>query len=660
MRDLRRRALIAACVLGALGCDEGGGRVGRLHFEVAAYSEDGCTAENESRSTVAEQTPCTVLRVYRRDSDGRLSAIPLVRPGQHDETAQGSLELRFSDRNIAFDAMLPLDEASHDIFLTVYSGRPWLPTYGAYLEGVRLDQGDIRVRLHPLRAWSCPGKAGQNAHPEPRAFHAAVTVGNGHVLLLGGVTGTRIDPAGATRTGEGRVNALLQSIPEVYDPVEHRFRRLTMVGGARGFARVLFDAVYLGQDSSGRYRVRAIGGYELPEAHAGAAVLGFDSTGVLAPHGAPFAPTPEAEAAPVVDLLYDAEAGTLEIVRPDPDPLGVRGAAVSISEPNEEGARAMLIGMTGTGAGQEPSSNYYVIPASDEAYASRSLHHQRLGATPVPLPALGGGFLVWGGNVSREMPRVLSHAGEILGGENEGTILAADELSLPRPTAFHTATRLGSDGVLIIGGVSIEEIEDDGSRVLTGVPEDPIFALRVAEDGTVRREDVLDGDYTPTLFHTATDFPGWGVVVVGGAEIVPGRLDRLMPVRTVGRVARNEAGVLEYDGELQDLARPRFGHAATLLPGHRLLVTGGFDRVASGADAGLTALSLAEVIYLAKEPYPSIEDGACNDQSTLPDAGFVDAGYFDAGRADGGSSVDAATPDDAGPMTDAAMADGGM
>ena len=630
--------LAAACLIGALGCD-GGGRVGRLSFEVAALSEEGCTAASETVATLNENAPCSVLRLYRREPGGDLTPVRLLRPGE-DHAGQGSLELRFQDRNVSFDAMLDDDEA-HDLFVTVYTGRPWAPQYGAHVENVRLDQEEIRVRLYPFRAWACPGRAAdEDGQPEPRALHAAVTVGNGDVLLLGGVTGTRIDPAGANRAG--RVGALLQPIPEVYDPVSQRFRRLTMVGGATGFARALFGAVYLGQDGDGRHRVRAIGGLELPEGNAGAAVLAFDNSGILTPLGAPFVPTEGAAAAAVVDLLYDAQAGTLEIVSPTPDPLGVRGAAVTVSAQAADDTRMMLIGLTGTGAGQFPSSNYYELPRTG-AYSSHALLHQRLGATIDPVAALDG-FLVWGGNVDNMTPRVLSNAGEILRGEGGATAIASDVALLPRPTAFHSSTPLGDDGVLIVGGVSIA----DGGNLLASPAADPIFALRASGTDTVVLEDALDGDYRPTILHTATAVPGWGVVVIGGAEVAA---DRLTPVARVGRVRRGSAGTLEFDGELQDLARPRFGHVATLLPGNRLLVTGGLERITRAGEEGLAALSLAEVIYLATEPYSMIDDGTCNDQSTLPDGG-VDASMP---PPDGGPVPDGGPSPDGGPVPDAGV-----
>src|SRR5690606_7673349 len=81
--------------------------------------------------------------------------------------------------------------------------------------------------------------------------------------------------------------------------------------------------------------------------------------------------------------------------------------------------------------------------------------------------------------------------------------------------------------------------------------------------------------FTPTILHTATYVPGFGVVLTGGASVVGG--DRLQPVATAARVTGGP-GTFALDDALQDLTTARFGHVATLLPGHRLLVTGGLVR----------------------------------------------------------------------------------
>lgn len=584
--------------------------------------------------TLGASQPCTVLRLYRRDPSGGLTPVPLFRTDEdHDDSAQGALELRFEDRKVAFDAMLEEDTA-HDLFLTAYTGDSWDEPYGAHLEGVRLDEGNVLVRLYPLRTWSCPGPSpADDARPAPRALHAAVTVGNGDVLLLGGVTGTDIDPAGAGR--DGRVGALLQSVQEVYDPRAHRFRRLTMDGG--GFARVLFDVLYLGEDGPNRYRVRAIGGFELPDESAGAAVLEFDKGGVLSTFGAPFVPTDVARAAAVVDLVYDAEKLTLEVLPPDEDPFESRGAQIRISEPLANGTRVMLMGLAKAGMGWVPSTSYFAL--TSDSVDRHPLLHKRLGATIVPV--LGDRFLVWGGNVDPMAPRVMEDAGEIIVPGGAGTALAAAPGVLPRPTAFHTATSLEDGLILITGGVSIA----DTGNLLELPAEDPIFGLQVMADGSVVLRDVDDAGYGPTMLHTATMVPGWGVVITGGAAVAAG-MDRLTPVASVGRVPSNP---LAYDGALPDLAKPRFGHRATLLAGNRLLVTGGFTR--NDAER-LDAVGLAELIYLAQEPYPSIQAGACIDQSSLPHRP-VDAGTStpDAGL-DAGLDGGALPPMDGGGLPD--------
>jgi hypothetical protein len=587
-----------------------------LSFELSAPSEAGCVLDT---TTLAAEAPCTVVRAFRRQPDGRLEPVRLYRGDQDHSAGAGALELRFDSRRIAFDA--PLTEGEEvDLEIAVYVDRPWEPAYGATVENVRPEQGTVRVRLHPYRRWACPGRViDPDERLEPRALHRAVRLDDGSVLLLGGITGEGIDPAGAGRPG--RVNALLQPAVEVFVDQEHRFRRVELVGGA--FARVLFDAFYVGRDADGRHRIRAVGGLQTASGREGSAVLAFDNSGLLAPLGAPFAPTDAAEAAPTVDLLYDPARFTLEVVAPPVDLTGsTRGAAITVSDPLQGGGRVVLMGLTRTGAGWLPADSYFPTGTPTGA----PLSHARLGATVTPLPDIDR-FLVWGGNLSTT-PMVLETAGELV--DLAGSTLAVSALvGLPAPVAFHSATPVDDGQVLLAGGLTVEA----SGTLRATASADPLVALTVDAVGTVTAVDVPDGTYVPTVLHTATSVPGLGVVLVGGAAVQAG--DRLTPVATVGHVA---AASLTHDAALQDLAEARFGHTATLLPGNRLLVVGGLGRTA----AGLRALSLAELMLLADPPHPEIRDGQCVDQGgTVPDGGvsMPDGGTpmeLDGGTADAG------------------------
>jgi hypothetical protein len=104
---------------------------------------------------------------------------------------------------------------------------------------------------------------------------------------------------------------------------------------------------------------------------------------------------------------------------------------------------------------------------------------------------------------------------------------------------------------------------------------------------------------------------------------------QLWPIGDVLTVRADGAG--GYTAvELAPLAVPRWGHAVSVLPGGRLLVTGGLTRRGNT----LRALSTAEVLLLEAPPPPV-------DACIVPSA---DAGA----PPDGAIEADAGTPGDAG------------
>jgi hypothetical protein len=608
-----------------IACD--GGRQARLRFEIALPSDEQCSPD--SLSTIADEAPCTTVRLYREDSEGVLQTVRLLRPDD-DHGMEGAVELRFDSAAIEFDARLE-SGPRHDLVIVVYGGRPSAPIYGARLENVDLAQSEIRVRLYPFADWSCPGEGDEPL--APRAFHQAVRVGNGDVLLLGGITGDEIGPASAAVPPRG-LGGLPQRTVEVYDADEHRFLRVAATDqeGQPGFGRVLFSAYYVGPaDGEQRYRVRVIGGFELPADRA-TPLLDFDNGGSFVPVGAPFTPSDDASVGQSVDLIYDARERTLTF-EAEFDPTGVpRGGAVMLSNELDDGTRAVLIGLALTADGPLPASQYYTFDAEGTATGALDLAHPRLGASVTPIEGLGG-FLVWGGNVSPDAPMVNEMAGEILAQDGSISAIPAGA-GLPGPVAFHSALRVGSETVVMVGGLVIEA----SGFLLATQPADPIFALRADMTTGVAFQDVPDGDYTSTILHTVTRVPGVGLVVVGGATVELG--DRLTAVRNAG-VITGTAATLAYDGSLDDLSEPRFGHTTTLLSGGRLLVVGGLGP----GDNGLEALGLAEVLYLEPRPTEEIPDGACVD---VEEDEEIDAGV-DAGQPSDAGPIDAG-PVDAGPL----------
>jgi hypothetical protein len=336
--------------------------------------------------------------------------------------------------------------------------------------------------------------------------------------------------------------------------------------------------------------------------------LNFDNTGNYAPLGAPFTRSSDAVVATSLDLIYDASALTLTFER-EAEPSAVpRGAAVEVSQADAQGRHAVLVGL-GVGDMLPPPAYHTINPSMGLASASLPLLHPRLGATVTAVRTVNR-YLVWGGDLSAT-PTVLENAGEVLDPDGAAMAISAALMAVPAPTAFHTATRIDdraaatSEMIVVAGGIPIEVTM---GRLFSGRATDTIFTLSVRSDGAVVYRDVGDADYEPTILHTATEVPGLGVVLVGGASVVSG--DRLTPVNRVSRVDLTTFG---HDVALDDLTEPRFGHTATLLPGGRLLITGGLGPdPASPGD--LRALALPELIYLDAPPHTMISASACVDQ----------------------------------------------
>jgi hypothetical protein len=142
------------------------------------------------------------------------------------------------------------------------------------------------------------------------------------------------------------------------------------------------------------------------------------------------------------------------------------------------------------------------------------------------------------------------------------TVTAAHSPLLPR--AQHTATASA-----------------DGSRVLVygGFKAAGVLAGSVAATEVAEVYDVTTGDFRavtsspmplPRVYHTATLLTNGDVLIAGGVTDNAGTVtDSAQVFRFTGTgTVRNAAGTLAF---------PRFGHTATLLPDHTVLVAGGLS-----------------------------------------------------------------------------------
>ena len=639
LTSLAPRLVVALVLLGASAC-EGGGSV-RLRLDLAGRSDGVCD------DSFRGEAPCTSVRVWRRDADGTLTPLPIT--ALTDE-AEPSIEHRTSSRSLEFDVEFgsEVTERRADLLVRVY-GSDNNPLAGARVEDVDWGaQADVTVRLYPYGQWSCPGQH-QQSSLEPRAFHHAVLLDDGNVLIFGGIAGENVDPA-SVRTDMTRAGATLQRVVELYDPRTHEFRRVptTDRDGAAGFGRVFSGAIYLGSQD-GRHRIRVIGGYALSDAGSANVAVRFDNRGTFGgPLGSPITSQDDtrtglAEIGRTVDLEFDGQS--VVVTDAEGGVAVPRGALVEVSRPLGDAAeRAILIGLSGsaTGSPWAPAPGAYSVDGAGETGGSYMLAHPRLGASVEPLSALDA-FFIWGGNAGTLTPDLT--AGEIHAAD--GSISTSLDTSiLPPPTAFHSSTAI-ADGFFVVAGGYL--IGADGN--ISFVPPSPaLYLIQVQGMDSAVARMIDGGGYVSTIFHGATLLKGQGVILTGGASVVSE--NRLVPQAQVG-IVRDSQYV-----PLQPLAYPRFGHSATVLPGNRLLVLGGFGPGETGS--AVSAERRAEMLYYEPPPAPIIAgncldipfgDGGVADTGvdapgdTLPpilDSAPADTGAVDTGRLD---ARDSSAPD---------------
>ncbi|MFK7988693.1 MAG: hypothetical protein AB8I08_21920, partial [Sandaracinaceae bacterium] len=674
-----------ACLAVLSACD-GGGEAADLAFEVAVEvdsTECGMTAVG--RNPALGNRPCATVRLFEQSPSGALTPIRLFNPSGEDRDGEGELERRVQldeTRRIQFDARIPEPGTAHTLVFRFYDGMG-NPVFGATVADREFgpDQPRLRVRLYPFREFACAG-TGLDASLA-RALHQAVRLDNGDVVIFGGVTGTDLNPT-SIRDPANLPGATLARSVVLYDSSEHEFVRL----GGEEFGRVGFAAQYVGVGADGRHRIRVVGGYA-PQAPSSPLVL-LNNVARFSTYMEPFSFTSEPVLQDPVELVVDVAGASLEIERLEVTPVAVGGFA-SISESTPGVASLVVPGLLSPLDGMEPNrprrldnSYFFLVEGEEPANTPRAASSVgRIGATANWLPSQDA-WLVWGGGVGDDdgmegtlAPDIGDVAGELIAMDGVRQVLAAGS-GIPEPIAFHTATRFPttsdgtSDTVVFVGGYELRVNRTVGVRPTLA----PIVALRFTGTTVLPRviaqcefvtgptpdSLVSECDYENTAFHTATVVPGVGLVIIGGARTH----DELSPAAARRFVATNAVSVvdsalrLERLPEVSALTLPRFGHTATLLPGNRLLVVGGFR---DGADDVLSAVAEPEMIYLDKAP-PRVAGTQCVDTSDLPDGGAdagVDAGEFtfDAGP-DGGPDAgpDAGLPD--GALPDGSLPDGSV
>jgi hypothetical protein len=237
------------------------------------------------------------------------------------------------------------------------------------------------------------------------------------------------------------------------------------------------------------------------------------------------------------------------------------------------------------------------------------------------------------------------------GGETE---LVGADLPLTLSVTMHTASEI-ANGILMAGGLDIVADRAAADSPIFGAREEPLYVLRSGDPG-LEMERVEASCYTSTAYHTATvlrDVPGTralesAVLLTGGVPSVELRgqeqalatkmvkqtvLVYRRPTDSTYRVRELAAGISTAMG----LSTARWGHAATPLPGQRVLITGGFVQFPRDTGVAISTTNAAEILSYG-ESIPSLDVcgadsiGVADAQPAEPE--ICSGGRLDAGRPD--------------------------
>ncbi|GAB4206242.1 MAG: hypothetical protein OHK0013_22750 [Sandaracinaceae bacterium] len=472
---------------------------------------------------------------------------------------------------------------------------------------VRFDGSAATVWLYPTDGWTCPGNTSTRLR---RAFHQSVALSNGDALILGGIA---FEP-GASGLPIAGVSPTVALVPVaesafVFDARTEEIVPVRVMGDARLLQRAFFEARWIERSAvDGKERVRLFGGV------TGASVAEL----TLAPGRFPVNVRVDgAELAPTVTVLYDATSRTLEVETPTAMTFETIVETPTDVLPDAEMPRLTHTALVG-GESSEPQFVTQVARVPALMGFGAMLVSTRRGATLTPVP---GGWLVYGGNVADVDPALAAERVVLIGatdGRPRSLMVPAEVV----PSVLHTASVV--DGIVVLaGGLTISGLGRT-SPVAASSPGPVLRAVRMTPAGDgLEWVPITGGDpERERIYHTSTRDERDRVIIVGGST-----REGTSQFHAVSSVYAVDVESLTVR-ELPSLRTERFGHAAVLLPGGRLLVTGGLRR--GDATSGESVSSL----YMVEQPELLV---------VRPAGGAVSCG---AATTDAGATTDAA--DDGG------------
>lgn len=416
-----------------------------------------------------------------------------------------------------------------------------------------------------------------------RAFHSVTALPGGYALVAGGLVATN---GSVTAVAEGS-GLLLTDELEIYSSQTGRFVQPDLAG-EEGIPRAFHQAFLVAAEEGENPRVLLLGGVGQGDVPPGNGVVKI-RTGPQHP----LRLTPDPSALPAAPMLLEIDMSVdPPLVTRSSDTLGDWPSAYFQAGAYHSGDGACVLGglttVSSTGAIEPLTAIDLGYHDSEEHYPlTGSMSIPRLGHT-VSIFSDGVSGLIWGGNLGQAAPA--TSVAERLAVQppppltNIMTMDASSSTAAtPIPTAFHTATVLSDDDVLVTGGFVVE-----GGLALN--PDGAASIVRIRRNGNQFEYYPQEAaEFTPVGYHAAVGLPDGTVLITGGSPYFVPAGTSCPDGENAWTCSMAQAwiytpGVFPSDGgTLSSLAHaelqvPRFGHTMTLLANGTVVIVGGLRR----------------------------------------------------------------------------------
>lgn len=439
-----------------------------------------------------------------------------------------------------------------------------------------------------------------------RAFHTVTALPGGFALVAGGLVATNGD---VTAVAEGS-GLLLTSELEIYSTHTGRFVQPEITGD-EGIPRAFHTAFLIDGSEVNRVRVLLMGGVAQGAVPFGNGVVKIRTK---PEHTLRFTPDPDSVGASPMLL-------TIDLTR-DP-PVVTRSTADLEGWPEsyfQAGAFYKDTGVCVAGGAYSVATDgdFSLSTDIDLSETDSALHYLLQGTMDIPrlghtlsMSSDGISGLIWGGNLGQASPELsVAERLSVEPAPPTSAVLTLDASTTggatPFSTAFHTATVLDDDDVLIAGGFLVESN-------LALNPSPTVQIVRIRRNGAQYEYYPQNfGDMTPVGYHAAVALPDGTVLLTGGSPIFepgvtacPGGESAW--TCSVSQVWIYTPGIDPADGgsvsqlpltsleEQPELQVSRFGHTMTMLGNNTVLIVGGLRR----DDSNLYTEASAEIFNAA-------------------------------------------------------------